>query len=462
VTEKSWCARSLAGKEVRTQAGAAPPRTETEEDPGGEERRPGPRGPKLEFSGDSLFVIAQTYPSKADMDAARRARKKPEEMPKSGMAIFDLPKGAVERLKDVKSFAVPEEAGNVIAYLREGKEKTLVLRGLPGGTEKPFDGVNEYLLTRDGQTLAAATAEAVFTIRTGTGERQDWKTGKGRYSKLVMDLNQRTLAFLADGAVWGGALAGTLAAEWSKPPAGKEFSERAGLSFTRDGSKLVVGLASEKPKPAQPAETNPSRPADDDGAEDQARRPASAAPTAAEPADENRAVFELWHWKDDRVQTIQKARLEQERNRSYRAVLHLDSKLLVPLAGPELPEVNLSDDGTAALGLDDNPYRSLAEHDQRYNDFWLVSPANGERRYAVRRSTGTPLLSPDGKWAVYYDRTHWWSLNTTTGTATNLTAHLKTSFASETADTPVSAGAYGAAGWTSGISSCTTATTYGR
>lgn len=446
-------AREVAtGKELRTPAGAAPPRSDSEDDPSGEERRPAPRGPKLEFTGDSRFLIAQTYPPKSASDAARKARTRSEDMPKNGMAIFDLAASAVTRVDAVKSFEVPDEAGNFAAYLKEGKEKTLVLRALPSASEKTFDGVNEFLLSRDGGQLAIASADAVFVFNTTAGTRKDWKTGKAKYTRLAFDLHQKSLAFLADGAVWGGSLAANEAAEWAKPPAGKEFSERAGLSFTRDGSKLVVGLATEKPKPAQGPEANPAKPADEEGMnEDQTRRPA-ARPAAggdstATPADENKAVFELWHWKDDRVQTIQKARIEQERNRSYRAILHLDSRTLVPLAGPDLPDVNLSDEGNTALGLDDNLYRNLAEFDQRYNDFWLVNPTNGERRYVVRKSTGTPVLSPDGKWAAYYDRTHWWSINTATGTATNLTAHLKTSFASETADLPAPPASYGSAGW---------------
>jgi hypothetical protein len=74
----------------------------------------------------------------------------------------------------------------------------------------------------------------------------------------------------------------------------KDFvvSEKANLVFSLDGSRLVLDAA---PPPV------PDKNADEDI-----------------PADE-KVMVDLWHWKDDYIQPIQKVRAEQERQRSYRA-----------------------------------------------------------------------------------------------------------------------------------------------
>src|SRR5207237_5215609 len=74
----------------------------------------------------------------------------------------------------------------------------------------------------------------------------------------------------------------------------KDFvvSDKANLSFSLDGSRLFLGAS---PPP------EPEKNADDDT-----------------PADE-KVLVDLWHWKDDYIQPIQKVRAEQERQRSYRA-----------------------------------------------------------------------------------------------------------------------------------------------
>ena len=48
---------------------------------------------------------------------------------------------------------------------------------------------------------------------------------------------------------------------------------------------------------------------------------------------------DLWSYKDPLIQPMQKVRDQQERQRSYRAVVHLADKRFVQLATPDLPNV---------------------------------------------------------------------------------------------------------------------------
>src|SRR6185437_11135236 len=92
-------------------------------------------------------------------------------------------------------------------------------------------------------------------------------------------------------------------------------SDKANLSFSLDGSRLFLGAA---PPP------EPEKNADDDV-----------------PADE-KVMVDLWHWKDDYIQPIQKVRAEQERQRSYRAVYVVKDKKFVQLADEKMESLTAS------------------------------------------------------------------------------------------------------------------------
>ena len=74
-------------------------------------------------------------------------------------------------------------------------------------------------------------------------------------------------------------------------------------------------------------------------------------PDEETPGDE-KVLVDLWHWKDDYVQPIQRVRAEQERNKSYRAVYHIQDKKFVQLADETMENVSPSNDGRYAIGSD--------------------------------------------------------------------------------------------------------------
>jgi dipeptidyl aminopeptidase/acylaminoacyl peptidase len=415
-------AKELAsGKEIRIPVGT-PPRREDTDGENAEERGPAaPRGPRLVFSADGRFLVAQTFPRKADSDAARKARKKAADMPKGGMAVLALASGAVTRIENVKSFAVPETGAAVVAYLEEGNDKRLGLRPLDGAASWTYEGVTDYALSRNGATLAAAGAEEVFAVSVADGTKTVLQTGKARYAKLTFDADGKRLAYLADGSVHGWE-PGTAASLWLKPPAGQTVSDRGAFTFTRNGAALVLGLTT--------------------------RARGGRAATAAPEPDPDKAVFELWNWKDDRIQTVQKSRAVTDRGRSTPAIFHLAGKKLVMLGDAEITEATVSDEATVALGYSDRGYARLAEFDTRYRDVWVIDAVTGTRQKAVQKTRSTPTLSPDGKWAIYFDNGSWWSIDTRSGKTANLTAQQPVSFAEELHDTPGKPGSNGQAGWT--------------
>ena len=85
--------RELAtGKERRESVGLLPTPmiAPNEENP---DAPPVPRAIRVAFTSDSRFLVATTYASKSETVAARKARKKPEDMPKGGL-LTSISQGA--------------------------------------------------------------------------------------------------------------------------------------------------------------------------------------------------------------------------------------------------------------------------------------------------------------------------------------------------------------------------------
>ena len=78
----------------------------------------------------------------------------------------------------------------------------------------------------------------------------------------------------------------------------------------------------------------------------------------------------------------------QERNRNYRAVVHLSDKRLVQLATPDLPTVNPGADADRALGTSDLAYQKEMSWDTTYNDVYLVDLKNGQRKKVLEHYNG--------------------------------------------------------------------------
>lgn len=435
------------GKEVRLPVGALPVRDSSEEE-GEEQGPPVVRGPRLQFSPDNKWLAVGTFPTKSALAQARKEKKKPEEMPKNGLILLELASGKQRSFSAIRSVAFPEEASNVIALHSESRQPAPA-RGSaaarkPTGTdllllslsaeawERTFPNVTEYSFADDGKHLAytvgtkdeAGNGANVVATTPGAAPLV-LASGKMKFSNLKWDEPNRHLAFVAGPQLQGWVRGEAAAKVWVTPNEGEQVSDRAGLAFAKRGPRLFFSFT----KAVKEIEATPA--------------------TSAE----EKAVFEMWHWKDDRVQTIQKRRAEQDRNRSFRAVYHLPEAKVVRLASPALPEITPSEDGLLALGFDDRAYRPQVEYDGRMADVYLVQTGTGDRTRILNRFSGSVSLSPDAKYGVYFQDKHWYLLNTATSTSTRITANVMMEgrpvfFHNEEHDTPNAATAYGQAGWT--------------
>lgn len=456
-----------SGKESRFPVGALPqpvPRAEGEEGP------PPTRTFGVAFTADGAFVLAQTHPTKAELEQARKEKRKAEDMPKVGLLIVNTRTGQSSRVSAVKSFQVPEKGPSWVAYQKEGAPSTpaaatptgeddeadqrarsggatsgprsafgtaVVLQDLtkPNAAGRTLPDVVEYSLAKDGRSLVylvgsrKAEENGAYVVTPGSMDAPlVLASGSGRYGKLAWDRPQQQLAFFKADAVYlwrRGSAQATVLAQGALPgmPEGFKLSEAGGLSFSRDGQQLFLP----------------------------AGRAASTARAAA--VDEHEAVrMDLWHWRDEVVQPMQRVRAARDRSRTFQGVWDLASGRYRQLATPDMPSLRTSDDGRIALGLEDRPYRSRVDYDGRYADVYSVDAANGERRLLAKqvRAEGQnePVyLAPDGLHAFAYTGSQWRLLHSRDGSQQDVTSALGVRFSDELDDLPAPDPSYGQAGW---------------
>ncbi|MGA9771216.1 MAG: prolyl oligopeptidase family serine peptidase [Blastocatellia bacterium] len=450
------------GKEWRHTRGAQPinppPPNPAAENPG-----PPPFTGRPFFTADSRFVVFQILPAKAETEKAKKEKRKPEDMPKNSMGIMNLTTGEVARVERVKSFQVPENGAGFVAYLLEPKKEEkkpdtpapkkekkkeygsdLVLRNLTDAGERTFADVLEYTISKDAKRLVFAVSSkqddtnGAYTVTPGTSDAPaQLLVGKGRYTRLSWDDKQTQLAFLSDRDDQTSAQPRFRLYHWDlKAGAARELvstatpnfrsgmvvSDKGQITFSLDGERLFFGVA---------AAPEPERDEDEAG--------------------EDRAVVDLWHWKEDYIQPMQKVRAEQEKNRSYRAVFHLKEKKFAQLGDETMKDVIATSDGRWALGLDDRAYRIMVGYDDDANsaDVYLVNTVDGSRKPLMKKQRGGISWSPTGRYALFYDGKDWNTLSATDGKVTNLTASLGVKFMREDHDSPGTPPSYGNAGWTS-------------
>ena len=363
-----------SGKEVHESAGAVP----ATPDGGAEEPAAGPptaRGARFAFTADNHYLVASTFANKADIDQARKDKKP---APHGGMVIIELANSKATRVPDVVSFQVPEKGDDYLAYLKEPKapatadpaaaEKDsgadqdqrragggrggaggggarkfgsdLMVRDLHTGAERTLADVTEYALSKDAKLLVYDVASkqedtnGIYSVTPGTtAAPAALLAGKGRYTKLTWDREQRELIFFSDRDdaaakpapyklyAWTRGAGSPAAIVSSATPgfrSGFQLFDRGPVSFSRDGSRVFVSCAPASVIAA--AEAPPTPP---------------ATPTA----DSDKVLADLWRWNDDYIQPMQKVRLAQERARSYRAVYSFADKKFIQLADPTMNTV---------------------------------------------------------------------------------------------------------------------------
>lgn len=436
------------------------------------------RGEQSVFTADSKFAIFKIKPFYKDLKLVRIKKKKEHEIAKDSIGILNLATNQVEKLPNIKSFKTPKKEGSFLAYLVEkedlkndknvksdstktkdkpvksaGKDKKdtpleLVLRNLISGQKKSFKNVMNYEFSENGKQLIFSTKQekkdsldqtkyGVFLVNTATFAQKQLVDTIGEFKQFAFDEMASKVAFV-----------GTTDEEKkenktyylyhtsTKNPQQIKKTELLGLKknwqvsenrqpkFSKDGNFLFIGLM---PKLV---EKDTTIIADD------------------------HAKVDVWSYKDEFIQPQQLKNLEREKKRSYLSVIDFSNpEKVTQLADLDMNQVEILNEGNSnfALGTSDNAYRLISNWDlTRRRDYYIVNVKNGQRELFAQGLAGRVEMSPNGKFAVYYNAENglWSSYNIETKQTKVLNKKLKVKFYDEENDSPTLAQAYGVAYFT--------------
>lgn len=447
------------------------------------------RGEKLSITTDSKHVVFAIKPFYKDIKEDRVQKKKKNKkytstLAKDSLGIYDFSKNKLVKIPEVSSFKVPKENGNYLAYLQEKETadttkrkkkeayKRLVVRNLSNGTEASFNHADEYSFSENGAYLVYSIKnddkkkkeeengeenegendssetveeskklpEGVYLVDTKTFKQTAITDKEGEYSKLQFNEDSNLLAFIAthdekkeevkDYLVYLYDIHSkdlkTLDNALNGIPEDWVLSENYSPKFSKNNKKLYLGIAPKK----------------------------EAKDTTF--IEEDHAVLDIWHYKDDYLQSQQLARLKKDLKKSYLSVVHLDNtSKLIALEDEKVNYTRLVNEGDAGFILAVSDYGNRIEKQWDVagtNSYYLINTKTGERKEVLKNLSGRGYMSPEGKNLVFYDSEseNWFVYDIQSENIKQLNKGMEVAFANERHDQPSLAYAYSLIGWTEG------------
>ncbi len=170
---------------------------------------------------------------------------------------------------------------------------------------------------------------------------------------------------------------------------------------------------------------------------------------AAAIAANDKPDVDVWHWTDALVMPAQKIRTTADQRRNLAAVWHLASNRIITV-GKSFDETITPIRGTTqALVNEFTSYLMDRSIGRGASDVLIADMATGTRTPLKTRVTGAASVSPTGKYLLYTEGGHYWTMDLATKVTTNITRHVKTSFVDVESDsTAPEKPMFGMAGWT--------------
>jgi dipeptidyl aminopeptidase/acylaminoacyl peptidase len=448
----------------------------------GDEKFTVPRGQDPVFSGSSRYVLFRIVPQADSVRQHKLDDVPKKDLPTDSLGILSLENGSIRTYANVQSFGVSDEEG-ALAWWKLTKEASKDLLK-PDSTEVQAEEEEEeeeetseeadedtpdkkngvammvaHLSTDVVKTLHHVTqawvhpkgesilffrendkgdVDGVYAVEGNDLAERTVDTGTGNYVQLALTDSGDQLAFLTNRedfeadqpsfSLYVGSMDGVdLAASEGDAgiPDGWWISENGTISFSESGNRVFFGTA---PRP-------------DPDPEDE------------DILDEEKVKVDIWNWKDPLLQPMQLVRLNQERNRHYRAVLHQDSDTIVQMGSEDIPSVRMDPDGDGAfaVGVTNMPYQQDVSWDWPVRqDTWLIDVATGDHRLVLEAVRDTPRLSPQGGYITWWAREigHWMMMDVATGEMHNVTSGVDASFVNALDDRAYDPSSYGTGGWT--------------
>ncbi len=415
---------------------------------------------QIAFSEDAKFAAFMSYPTAKEAKTLRRTRATIY----TKANVVNLATGDKVEYDKIRNFSFSRENPGWLALQKAAAESQarerekwsgsdLILRELETGKELTFGNVSEFSFDRYGRWMAfiidamGQTGNGIQLRNMATGAVTSLDNDRANYSRLVWTDKGEALACLKgkeDKAYEDKMLSVVGFAGFAAPdgaslqkvafdpkddksfPAGMTISPNRSPQWTEDFSAILFGIHEPKKKEAGGAAT---------GAPDAAAPGGAGAPPAAAGADEDIPDLVLWHYQDPRLQSQQQVQATSDRNFSYLSEYRVQEKKFIRLADENVRQVQPSEKGLFAMGVDNREYELDANLDgRRYQDIYAIDMKTGTRTLALKKQQYSQSISPDGTHFLYYIDGVYYTYDMTAGKSYAITKDIPANFINEDDD----------------------------
>jgi len=433
----------------------------------------------LAFSDDSGWLAFTIYP---DREAAQKNRKQ-RGPSRNKVGLVDLASGEKLEFEDVRSFSFSGETAGWVAMHKyapqnqsgagerapddeaasngdSARGSDLILRELSSGLELNVGNVAEFAFDKSGQWLAwvvdseGRSGNGVQFRNMHTGVVMPLDSGDAEYKSLAWTKEGDGLAVLKgiDDDGFEDPLFSVIGfkdfsnarptrvvydpTEDESFPEGMTISDDREPAWTEALDALLFGIVEVEAK-EEPAETGDESgegegtedetEGDTEGEEEQVPERSSQGSDELDP--EEKPDLVIWHWRDERLQSMQQVQENRDENFSYLSIYRVEDNRFLRLADDEVRNVTAAPKQRWALGYDNSRYELMGNLDgRRFSDVYAVDLLSGERKLALEKARWAFDPSPVGTHLLYFDDGDFHTYELATGESYNITADVPTSF----------------------------------
>ncbi|MCK0131387.1 prolyl oligopeptidase family serine peptidase [Flavobacteriaceae bacterium F08102] len=403
-------------------------------------------GNRVAFSEDSQWLALIKSPNEKTVEKLKKAKKPVL----TDLQLVNLMSNEVTEIRNVKGFNF-SKSSKFIAIHKNAKDpkalhkgSDLIIKNLATKQTTNIGNVASYAFNKEGTLLSYIVdadgnyGNGLYLIDLSTFRTWPLNTGEFTYSQLSWNKDGDRLAVLfgskndslverENSMFWTENLhpgmttvetKGTYAPKKETTfPDNMVISEYSGLRWNEAGTKIYFGIKAQR--------------------------------KVIKEDDLLKANVDVWHWKDERVQTRQMVQAKRDERSTFTAVLNLKTNKFIQLATEAMPSVMVNEKSSWALGRVDTLYRKNVTIPSGYADLYSINTTTGAKKLIAERVYRTMGMSPNGEWVLFSRNGTVMGYQFAKGTSTNLTKRTGLDFTDEEDDKPVEKRTYGIAGWSS-------------
>lgn len=388
------------------------------------------------FSSNGAYLAMRRYPPKKDAPEAA-ASAEADDTPGATLIVRQLASGRDTTFGNVSAFAwqdLPKQ-GRLLALTISAEDKT-------GNGVQLFDPETNALRVLDSSSSSYSglawrkDSADLAVLRSKTDDRREGPTQIALAWRRLADASEAKQTYdpTADATF----------------PTGMRTVNYRRPSWSDDGSIVFLGIAKWTEKPVIAKKAIAAADSGGNGSGPLAKEPAKET-AKAEKEEVEPAAVDVWHARDIDVMPKQKLSARSDRQKNLLSAWHLESGRLVQLGKDLAEQVTPIKHQKLAYATNWAAYAMDRSIGRPAADLYLIDLATGDRTKVKERLPNDYYVqpSPNGRYLLYVQDDHYWTIDTTTRAVVNITKSVQTSFVDRESDFTIKQKpAFGVAGWT--------------